>query len=337
MANQTQAELFARLQAAWFNPYAQGVSQADAELYAKLSAAVSTTNGQAFHNQTLAEEYAALSAALPLVLDQLSALPAIAYSLRRRTQTYAGPAINVRRDSDNAAMDIGFIGNILDTVTLLAFCGSGNGFVTKWYNQGILGASAAVYQATAVSQPQIVSSGDVVTLNGLPTVYFSGSTYLTAADPGGLPYGSSSCYLNSVASVTTLSNGRTFAYGADAANQLRCIGPYASGWGMLELGPPGAGSPNISCATGTISVNVPYIMGGEVTSSYIKLLINSANGTLTLSTAPATTQGLITVGANVSLNRFHVGSVSECVLLSEVSSVDEAILTSNQKVIYGTP
>ena len=176
MANQTQAELFAHLQAAGLNPYAQGVSQADAELYAKLSAAVSSTNGQAYKNQTLAEEYAALAAAAPLVLDQLSALPAAAYSLRHLTQTYAGPAINVRRDSDNAAMDIGFSGNSLDAVTLLAFCGSGSGYVTKWYNQGTLGSSGDVAQTTATRQPQIVASGVLQTENGQSALVYSSSS-----------------------------------------------------------------------------------------------------------------------------------------------------------------
>ena len=96
----------------------------------------------------------------------------VAYSLRklRSGQTIA---IRVQRSSDNAEQDIGFVGNELDTASLLSFCGAGNGFVTTWYDQSGNGYNAT--QTTQANQPQIVSSGVVITENGKPAIQFDGS------------------------------------------------------------------------------------------------------------------------------------------------------------------
>jgi hypothetical protein len=62
----------------------------------------------------------------------------LAHSLRRVGPSgYFGPAIRVRRDSDNTLRDIGFTSDgQLDTVGLLDFVGvTGSGFVQTWYDQ----------------------------------------------------------------------------------------------------------------------------------------------------------------------------------------------------------
>lgn len=92
---------------------------------------------------------------------------AAAYSVRKLRGAYTGSAIRVRNAS-NAEQDIGFTatGN-LDTSALLSHCGSGNGFVTTWYDQSGNGRNAT--QTTAANQPQIVSSGSVILDNGKPS------------------------------------------------------------------------------------------------------------------------------------------------------------------------
>lgn len=97
---------------------------------------------------------------------------AAAYSVRLLRSAYTGSAIRVRRSSDNTESDIGFtaLGN-LDTTALTSFCGAGNGFVTTWYDQS--GNARDVIQTTAANQPQIVSSGSVLTENGKPCVNFT--------------------------------------------------------------------------------------------------------------------------------------------------------------------
>jgi hypothetical protein len=62
----------------------------------------------------------------------------------------------------------------LDAAALLTFVGSGNGFVTTWYDQSGNGSNAT--QATAGSQPRIVSNGVLHTLGGRPTIRSFGVT-----------------------------------------------------------------------------------------------------------------------------------------------------------------
>jgi hypothetical protein len=97
----------------------------------------------------------------------------VAYSLRKLRTAYTGAAIRVRRSSDNAEQDFGFVNNVLDTASLLTFVGAGNGFVTTWYDQS--GNANNATQGTAVFQPQIVSSGAMITTNGKNSMSFDGS------------------------------------------------------------------------------------------------------------------------------------------------------------------
>lgn len=106
----------------------------------------------------------------PFLLD-LYPNAAVAYSLRLLRSAYTGSAIRVRRSSDNTEQDIGFtLGGVLNTTALTSFCGSGNGFVTTWYDQS--GNERNLMQSTASSQPQIVSSGNVLLQNTKPTIDF---------------------------------------------------------------------------------------------------------------------------------------------------------------------
>jgi hypothetical protein len=94
------------------------------------------------------------------------------YSICRKLRSaYSGSAIRVRRSSDNAEQDIGFVNNILDTASLLTFVGANDGFVTTIYDQQ---ASNNRTQGTATFQPKIVTSGSLETLNGKPCAKFDG-------------------------------------------------------------------------------------------------------------------------------------------------------------------
>ena len=103
---------------------------------------------------------------------------AAAYSVRKLRAAYTGNAIRVRRSSDNTEQNIGFtaLGN-LDESSLTSFCSGTNGFVTTWYDQS--GNANNATQTTAANQPQIVSSGSVLTLTGIgaakPILRFDGT------------------------------------------------------------------------------------------------------------------------------------------------------------------
>jgi len=103
------------------------------------------------------------------LLDTYSGAAA-AYSLRQLSSTYSGDAIVVRRASDNTTQAIGFVNNELDTTSLESFCSGTDGFVTTWYDQSGNGVDAD--NASASSQPKIVSSGSTILENGKAAVQF---------------------------------------------------------------------------------------------------------------------------------------------------------------------
>jgi hypothetical protein len=103
----------------------------------------------------------------PLLLLDLYPNATVAYSVRRLSSTYTGNLIRVRRSSDNTEQDIGYDStNVLDTAALLAFVGASNGFVTTWYDQS--GNANNATQTAVLNQPQIVSSGSLLTVNSKP-------------------------------------------------------------------------------------------------------------------------------------------------------------------------
>ena len=116
----------------------------------------------------------------PTLLLDLYPNAAAAYSLRKLRAAYSGSAVWVRKEvsSVSSETDIGFLADgSLDTVSLLAFASdadSGDVFVVRWYDQSTNGNNAT--QGTAAAQPQIVSSGAVITegTSAKPAVDFDG-------------------------------------------------------------------------------------------------------------------------------------------------------------------
>jgi len=113
----------------------------------------------------------------PLILDDYPEV-ITAYSLRKLRSAYTGSAIRVRRSSDNALLDIGFLPNgDFDSQAALNFVGSGNGFVNTWYDQ-----SGNSYNFTEGSSPYlIIQNGNLGTQNNRPSV-FSLQTNLVAKE-----------------------------------------------------------------------------------------------------------------------------------------------------------
>jgi hypothetical protein len=172
----------------------------------------------------------------PLILDRVPGAIA-AYSLRKLTRKYKGPCVRVRRGSDNAEMDAGFIGNNLNTAGLLAFCGAGDGFVTTWYDQS--GFARHASQVAANSQPRIVNSGAIQqTSTDSPTVRFDASVLL--ASDIGLPSGSNERFQNAVYEADAVAIQSPGGYGTAQVGEQSIIymfppsdsDPLASGFAI---------------------------------------------------------------------------------------------------------
>lgn len=116
------------------------------------------------------------------IMQQMSIFEdaSLIFSFRKIRSTYTGNCIRVRRSSDDSEQDIGFLSEVLDESELLTFCGAGNGYVTKWYNQSRLGSDAI--QSDTTMQAQIVTSGVVETLLSKPTLKFAGAQWYRTLD-----------------------------------------------------------------------------------------------------------------------------------------------------------
>lgn len=89
----------------------------------------------------------------PLPLDNIDAN--MLYFSTTKLSSSDTISIRVRRSSDNAEKDIGFIGKNLDIQDLLNFVGSGNGYVSATYAQG----QTSSFQNNLSAQPLIVENG----------------------------------------------------------------------------------------------------------------------------------------------------------------------------------
>jgi len=92
----------------------------------------------------------------------------MAYSVRRLSSGYSGPAMRITRASDSTELDINFVSNDLDTSAIETFCSGTTGTVRTWYDQS--GNGNDVEQPNLDRQPFIYTGSTVITINGLPTV-----------------------------------------------------------------------------------------------------------------------------------------------------------------------
>lgn len=111
------------------------------------------------------------SASTLKTLDLVSGA-AMAYSLRNLTTAYTGPVVQLRRSSDSATRDC--YETELTDGTVAAWAGGSDAFVRTWYDQS--GNARHVQQTTSSLQPQLVSSGVVLLLNGKPAIEWSAAT-----------------------------------------------------------------------------------------------------------------------------------------------------------------
>lgn len=121
------------------------------------------------HNQTPAGD--------TLFLDSFTNASA-AYSFQHLRTLYTGNCIRVRRSSDNAEQDIGFVNKYLDTSSLKSFITTNTGYIVTWYDQSGNGRNAT--QATAGNQPRVLIAGAFTYQHGLPVMVYtsSSSTFL---------------------------------------------------------------------------------------------------------------------------------------------------------------
>jgi hypothetical protein len=196
-----------------------------------------------------------------------------AYSLRKMSSAYTGSCLTVRRSSDNATRNIGFYRYTIDTQAILDFVGSGNGFVTTWFDQS--GNGVNISQASAGSQFNIVTSGSLhfegndVVMNaatnraftrGTSTVSLTNWTVYTKSRIT-LTAGS---YIGGNFGVMMFSSAGGYAFRNSTDSLYKIVGSYTTAYTKLQMkrtGDTGAlqGYSN-GVSTGTNSTTLPLIL-----------------------------------------------------------------------------
>ena len=267
-------------------------------------------------------------------LDGLSAQAVGAWSLRRLRGGYAGPCLNVRRDSDSTTRDIGFTASgDLNVAALLAFVGSANGYVTAWYDQTANPSNMA--QSLSTRQPLIVANG---VLN---------------------PAAAGSARVGILASASATSIQELLAN----AGKLTLAQPFSRA--CVTGIPAGATSTSFTVLTGSTNnsvialnaVNLKYQMydystgltaGNAVTAGAINSVTGNysttassltVNGTTTNGSIGPAGDGVSLVAAGV-LTEIAGASATFCEVIqfgALLASADQTALYASQKQYWGTP
>ena len=259
------------------------------------------------------------------ILDQLSVSAAAAYSLRQ-VRSGVALAIRVRRSSDNAEADIGFATNgDLDTAALLAHVGSGNGFVTTWYDQS--GNARNATQPTAGSQPQIVASGAIETQNGRPALRFDGVNDFFVMTS---PINSANATINAVSRLASM--------GVDGGYILGSLTPL----GVLGYDDGSLGLRIFSSSGGYFASPLPAAV---ILAAAVDTIVIASN-VAALHRYGVSIAGTRTIGQNFqptnigtygngTFGRFWSGTLSETTVFgSSISTTDRQTLERNEGSYY---
>jgi hypothetical protein len=284
-----------------------------------------------------------ISGAVPLLLDVYTNAAA-AYSVRKLRTLYTGNAIQVRRSSDNTTQNIGFtLTGDLDTSALTSFCGSGNGFVTTWYDQS--GNAKNAIQTTAANQPQIVSSGAVINVNGKPSLDYSSVNTIALTTSASLS-NSNSLTMTTVAKINNPSVSYKYAWAigftgpSGYAAFIPITGSSFQDWQTADMGFWGDGyngtnPPRIISQGLVYTSGNQYLNFGVLGTTNVFNINNSTITTRVNTTANCSYSGLIAVGNSNSLTEGLLGNLQEVVLWQNDLSANRSGINLNTNTYYG--
>ena len=256
----------------------------------------------------------------PYTLDSFTQ-PAAAYSMRRLRSAYTGPAIRIRRASDNLETDINFLGFVpglgapLDVAAANAHCAATTCWLRTIYDQS--GNLRHLQQATAGSQAQLIFN-----CNGtLPCAGFSaGQIILTAA--AFTPVTGTQSFIV-VAQRTLAGSSCILLAGNGFNNRLTTVG--ANVWGIFG----GTGGSIGATANDNVWHAAQAVMAGAAS-------VVNIDGTETAGTAT----GNVVAGQIYSdANAGATCNKTELVLWDnyQLTAGERAALRGNQRSFWGTP
>lgn len=236
-----------------------------------------------------------------LPLDNLTA--AAAWSVRKLLTAYAGQCLRLRRSTDDAESDFGFVANGLDTASITTWLNGATGYIRKWYDQS--GHGNDLGQSTKANQPTYTAAGTgskpTITLSGNPVV-------MTAADSDSLDL-TSTFLINVVvapASATPASGQKVInKTGAYALGYLTTGKPEFTTLGVLDYD-----SYLIHWPASGLQQSVLFDASQDASFYYNSSYIEKVAG----SVEPTVSTGTFYLGAQIN-NLWYIGAVSELILV----------------------
>jgi len=255
---------------------------------------------------------------------------AAAYSLRALSSNYTGYAIRVRRPSDNDVKDIGLLyDGSLDTESLLSFADGGDVFVTIRYDQS--GNGNDLTNISAVNQPKIVSSGQIITENQKPMIDYDGANHYLKTSSG-LDFGTSarSLFLVQKTDVVGYAVGRfTIAFSSEIGGSWGVTPEiYVRGTGRVWAGQVSTPTistsliSNIYTSGDLVAGNSMWLDGSSITQS------GSTDGSINTSNDP------MIEGARGEGTFLFDGKVGDTIVYKSDQSTNRAGIESNINSYY---
>lgn len=254
--------------------------------------------------------------------DAISSLVHIYEPARRTLTAYTGNLIRVRRDSDNAEMDVGYDSNgDLDTASIASWAGGATVYVVTVYDQATAGDD--ITQATSGAQPLYVASGQ----NNKPVMRLNGSSHYMSGvftTPLTQPL---TVYVVAALDATAVDDGNsnTIVDNTDSSPRFilrSVVSATPDAWGM------NAGSQ----ITGGNATSLPSLWAALGNGASSQFWINNSSQ----ASGNAGTGGLdgLTMGAIFSASFLWDGDIS-CVLIVDADDTQRAAIQTAINAYWG--
>jgi len=271
----------------------------------------------------------------PLLLDVYTSAAA-AYSLRQ-LRTGVTNVVRVRRSSDNTESD--FTATQVSDGTLTTFCGAGNGFVTTWYDQSGNGRNAT--QTTTTNQPQIVSSGSLLTDNLKPCLQFNGSSTSLDANALASVFSGTGVFLSAATVYKTLQASPAgvviaWSFGSSSSqNRLRWLGQQdSSAAARFDERDDATAGLALNTTGGTITSQALGWINSNTTTQVLR--INGAQVGTTTGTNGALTLNQFSIGClfRPTKGNFWNGNIQEIILYQSNQTSNATAIEANINAYY---
>jgi len=263
---------------------------------------------------------------------------AAAYSVR--TVGFGGPLMRVRRNSDDEEVDvrgdangdISLSSQIIggsENETLGEYIGTASGFCSIWYDQSSTGAfQNNAVQATAASQPMLVSGGSLITdANGKARLNFDGSNDLLAVNDG-YNIGNLSSFLVSQSNVASQTSIQLSLGGDGTTPDRRWYAPFYDGVNFKFRYATDSYPSGTMTATSDTDMHLFTAIAGETQGNFTAFMDSASLGSTTR--AEGVTSDTVGIGgfASASALPFN-GKVSEVLVFNSDQSPNRSVIEGN--------